>query len=201
MSMMAGPTSNPTPSSAEQDTSFTPIRGPTAVSDARVSSTPSTSTSHPSSTRPPLGNTQHSNRRASPVATTQRGSENVLMEGAGPRVEAPSRLSQEAVGRWSSALGNLQDLGKVVDGLAKTLESAVYLDDSEYSIQAQLQHYKNTLKVTRRSGQQEVLLKGGWRKNRGAQRVRKELAKRICSNWLTMARSLNVCPACLLFVP
>jgi len=68
------------------------------------------------------------------------------MEG-GPRVERPPRLSHEAVGRWSSALGNLQDLGKVVDGLAKTLESAVYLDDNEYSIQAQLQHYKNTVKA------------------------------------------------------
>eukprot|EP00959_Pyramimonas_sp_CCMP1952_P472316 9499846-Pyramimonas_sp.AAC.3 len=134
-----------TPSPGEQDMFYNSTRSASSVPGTRESGhTPSQN--HPSTTKPPLAHTQASSRRVSSASTSQYGSEYV--EGGGP----PPRLSQEAVGRWSSALGNLQELGKVVDGLSKTLESAVYLDESEYSIQAQLQHYKNTLKVTTLKG-------------------------------------------------
>jgi hypothetical protein len=68
-------------------------------------------------------------------------------DGSGAMGAGPVPLSQEAVGRWGAALGNMQDLGLVVDHLARTLNSAVYLDEDAHNAQAQVQKFKNALKV------------------------------------------------------
>mmetsp|Transcript_22681 Transcript_22681/g.43357 ORF Transcript_22681/g.43357 Transcript_22681/m.43357 type:complete len:233 (-) Transcript_22681:200-898(-) len=65
--------------------------------------------------------------------------------GAAPTRETPA-LSQEALARWGTALGNMHDLGMAVNSISKALGEAVYLDDQAYDMQNQLKKYKDALR-------------------------------------------------------
>mmetsp|Transcript_32782 Transcript_32782/g.54904 ORF Transcript_32782/g.54904 Transcript_32782/m.54904 type:complete len:237 (-) Transcript_32782:6-716(-) len=98
-------------------------------------------------------NVQLMTRRTSSTSTSRHGGDYVVVDsrgadGSGAMGAGPVPLSQEAIGRWGAALGNMQDLGLVVDHLARTLNSAVYLDEDAHNAQAQVQKFKNALKAS-----------------------------------------------------